>query len=326
MPNPKISLILAVYNIRDYIGECIKSCLNQEGVSKNDYEIIVVNDGSTDDSLDVASKFIAGHENTILLNKQNGGLSDARNYGLKHSKGEYIWFVDGDDLISNKAIKTIIDAMSSKAQVYMFDFNELYSDNSTKYISFNNRLPNKLFDGYKLVSEDKIAFPPMMAWLQVQKRSFIIENKLEFLKGAKSEDIEYTAKLFSVATRIYYIPKSLYFYRKNREGSIFTGLNNNTKWINNLLNIYSSVEKYLNNRNINSKYCNRVLSVISTFILYNLYSQDRETFIKSCDLIKKRNINFEKVLLKRRRFKSLVKWASYNCLPYFISKRILGRY
>lgn len=327
MPNPKLSLIIAMYNIRDYIGECIDSCLKQIGVDVEDYEIIVVNDGSTDDGAEVAAQYLAGHDNATLLHKPNGGLSDARNFGFNHSSGDYVWFIDGDDLICENSVKSIIDAIESDAQLYIPDYYELYTNGETKSISFTEaRLPNGVFNAYRLISEDKMPFPPMMAWLQIQKRSFIIKNNLEFLKGARSEDIEYTSKLFSVATKVQHIQKNLYVYRKNREGSIFTELKNNPAWIQNLLNIYSSVLEYLSIQEIEETYKNKVLNVIATFIVYNLYSQDKENYSKSRVLIKNQENSISQVFLQRRSVKSVIKWFFFRCTPFCISKRILGRY
>lgn len=316
-----------MYNIRDYIGECLDSCIKQVGVNKDDYEIIVVNDGSTDDSAEIAAKFIEGHENAIILNKQNGGLSDARNYGLEHSNGEYIWYIDGDDLINECSVKLLMESFKTDAQVYIPDYSELYPNGEIKKIGFDEtRLPEGVFDAYDLISNHKIPFPPMMAWLQVQKKQFIIENRLKFLKGAKSEDIEYTSKLFSVATRVQHIKQFLYQYRKNRNGSIFTGLNNNKEWINNLINIHSSVSDYLKNVNANKNYSNLVLTVISTFIIYNLYSQDKKDYKLSRLLITQRNVDISSALLKKGELKSFIKWFFFKMSPYVISKRILGRY
>lgn len=316
-----------MYNIRDYIGECLDSCIKQVGVNKDDYEIIVVNDGSTDDSAEVAAKVIEGHDNAYILNKLNGGLSDARNYGLKHSNGEYIWYIDGDDLINEYSVKLLMESFKTDAQVYIPDYSELYPNGETKNIGFDEtRLPEGVFDAYDLISNNKIPFPPMMAWLQVQKKQFIIENRLKFLKGAKSEDIEYTSKLFSVARKVQHIKQFLYQYRKNRNGSIFTGLNNNKEWIDNLINIHSSISDYLKNVNANKNYSNLVLTVISTFIIYNLYSQDKKDYKLSRLLITQRNVDISSVLLKKGELKSFIKWFFFKMSPYVISKRILGRY
>ena len=94
---PKVSIIIAMYNIEEYIAYCINSCVNQIDVDPEDYEIIIVNDGATDRSLDVALDAIKGVSNARIITRQNGGLSAARNTGIENAKGKYLWFVDGDD-------------------------------------------------------------------------------------------------------------------------------------------------------------------------------------------------------------------------------------
>ena len=325
MCKPQLSLIIAMYNIRDYIGECLDSCLNQEGVLPEDYEIVIVNDGSTDDSAEVALNHIDGHSNIVFLNKPNGGLSDARNYGFNHSSGKYVWFIDGDDLINKSAVKTIIDNISIDADVFIINYQELYPDGNKKDIEFpSSRLPKSVFDGCELIKTGKISFPPMMAWLQIQKREFIIKHSLSYLVNAKSEDLEYTAKLFGVAHKIFHIMDYLYIYRLNRDGSIINNFRNDLKWIKNLLNIYISVSEYVSLYS-SKKYKIKVLFVIAVNIIYSIYSQDKSTFKKSKKLINLSNTNINEILIQRKTVKSFLIWFLYNCSPYSISKHLLGR-
>ena len=97
----KVSVIVPVYNVQDYIEECLLSIMNQ---SYKEIEIVAVNDGSTDDSLLVLEKMHSRDSRIIILNKENGGLSDARNYGIKHSTGDYYLFVDSDDVIHENMV------------------------------------------------------------------------------------------------------------------------------------------------------------------------------------------------------------------------------
>ena len=106
----KVSVIVPVYNVEKYLEKCLDSLVSQ---SLKDIEIIVVNDGSPDNSQDIIDKYVKKYENVFGYKKKNGGLSDARNYGLKKTTGDYIAFIDSDDYISlemleimyNKAIK-----------------------------------------------------------------------------------------------------------------------------------------------------------------------------------------------------------------------------
>lgn len=327
MSRPLLSIIIAMYNIRDYIGECIDSCANQEGVESEDYEIIVVNDGSTDDSAEVAAQHVGKHDSVTLLNKPNGGLSDARNYGFKHAKGQYVWFVDGDDLISKNSVATIIDAIKSNAQLYIIDYSELYQDLSHKEIKFSSqRLPDGIFDAHHLIASHKISFPPLMAWLQIQKRTFIEENELDFLVGAKSEDLEYSVKLFAKATEVQHIKSCLYYYRTNREGSIINVLKNDEKWISNLIRIFDSCSNYLNSHiDKNDKYTFTSLYIIIATLLYSLYSQKGEEFKLSKRTIKKRGVPVSNILLKVRYRASLFIWLIYCFMPDFIGRMLLNR-
>lgn len=322
MSTPKISLIIAMYNIRDYIGECITSCLNQKNVSLSDYEIIIVNDGSTDDSADIAFRLIRDCKNARLINKQNGGLSDARNFGLEHALGDYIWYIDGDDIIIDTAVSTLINATKTNAQVYIIDYLELYPDGTKKRIKFSSsRLPDGIFNGHKLLEEGKIPFPPLMAWLQIQNRNFIIDNELLFLKDARSEDIEYTAKLFSVANKVCHINVALYSYRQNRSGSIINALKNDTKWIKNLLNIYLSVSDYFYDKKISDKYSDKILAILSAMLIHYLFHQDKDKYIKSRKLIEKTGIDIYKSLYKGPGVRFKIKAYLYKYLNYEQAKR-----
>lgn len=93
-----LSIIVPVYNVEEYVGECLDSLLDQD-ITKEDYEIICVNDGSTDKSGEIVSDYVMKHSNVVLLEKENGGVGSARNLGLDNAGGDYVWFVDSDDLV-----------------------------------------------------------------------------------------------------------------------------------------------------------------------------------------------------------------------------------
>ena len=98
-----LSLIIPVYNAEKYIGECLDSLLNQD-LPASDFEIICVNDGSCDGSLSILENYAAAHANVRIINKENGGVTTARNAGLKAAEGDYIWFVDADDLVKENIL------------------------------------------------------------------------------------------------------------------------------------------------------------------------------------------------------------------------------
>ena len=108
----KISLIVPVYNVEDFVARCLNSLLEQN-MSYEDYEIIIVNDGSTDSSLEIIQPYLEKYPNCKLIDKPNGGLSSARNAGLNVALGEYIWFVDSDDFIMPNLLDDLYKECSS---------------------------------------------------------------------------------------------------------------------------------------------------------------------------------------------------------------------
>lgn len=106
----KLSIIIPVYNVEQYVEKCLRSCAEQN-IPADEYEIIVINDGSTDNSLKIIKKVIAEHYNFILIDKPNGGVSSARNAGLYIAQGEYVWFVDADDWIADNCLQAIVDTL-----------------------------------------------------------------------------------------------------------------------------------------------------------------------------------------------------------------------
>ena len=115
---PKVSVIVPFYNVEDYIEKCIKSLLNQ---TLDDLEIILVNDGSKDNSESIAKKYLNEYPKKIIyLEKENGGLGDARNYGIPYAKGEYIAFIDSDDYVE----KDMYEQMLKKAEEEQSDMVE----------------------------------------------------------------------------------------------------------------------------------------------------------------------------------------------------------
>ena len=106
----KLSIVIPVYNVEKYVNRCLLSVLNQK-VSSNEYEIVIVNDGSTDSSLSIVEEMIESYNNVILVSQENAGLSAARNRGLLLAKGDYIWFVDSDDWIDDDSLISIFMLM-----------------------------------------------------------------------------------------------------------------------------------------------------------------------------------------------------------------------
>ena len=210
----KISIIVAIYNIELYIDKCIASIVSQ---NCTDIELLLVNDGSTDGSLQKLYQWEAKDDRIQIINKKNGGLSSARNLGLKYATGDYILYVDGDDWLVDNAIETITKYLNTHGEIDMLCFNyyAYYDDSHKKLVSFN--ASSEILDGLSFFKKN--AFK-ITAWSKVYRRSFLETIHLKFLEGRLHEDLSYTIPLCLCAKRVGHINKALYYYRQNRDGSI----------------------------------------------------------------------------------------------------------
>ena len=160
---PKVSVIVPFYNVEDYIEKCIKSLLNQ---TLDDLEIILVNDGSKDNSESIAKKYLNEYPKKIIyLEKENGGLGDARNYGIPYAKGEYIAFIDSDDYVE----KDMYEQMLKKAEEEQSDMVEC--DFWWEYSEENKKEDiGALYEG----KHEALVKARVVAWNKLIKKNIII--------------------------------------------------------------------------------------------------------------------------------------------------------
>lgn len=215
------SVIIPVYNVSRYIDECIKSIISQKNV---DYEIILVNDGSTDKSGDICDKYAEKYSNIKVVHKKNGGLSDARNEGVKIAKGDYILFVDGDDYIGQNTLQKIKKVIDSNHQpdIVFLELVKFFENNDIK-IEMNDGIDNSVnnLKGKKLYKYlSNLPKYPASACTKAIKHSLFFNNDLLFEKGLLSEDLEWSIRLFLTIKTAAYCPVKYYFYRQARVGSI----------------------------------------------------------------------------------------------------------
>lgn len=212
----KFSVIVPIYNISSYIDQCVESIINQ---TYKNIEIILVNDGSTDNSLDKVKSWEKKDCRVIAIDKPNGGLSDARNAGLKIASGDYICFVDGDDWIDETSIMICKNFIENNGLVDLlcFDYWCYYSPIFLKHISYGH--VNGVFKGIEFFNNSRFK---LTAWSKIYRKDYLDKIGLLFLKGRLHEDISYTIPLCNLAENIGYIDKPLYYYRQNRKDSIMS--------------------------------------------------------------------------------------------------------
>ena len=212
-----VSLIIPVYNVEHYIEKCLCSALGQ---TLDNIEIIVVNDGATDESMKIVDIFENKYPNIRIINKKNGGLSSARNSGLEFAKGKYIAFLDSDDYIE----ETMLEQMYTSAENRELD---IVGCNLTKVDEQGNNLGqeknmvdyNHIYDRAEATSEYLLNNIPAYAWNKLYRRSLFQDNNITYPVGKLYEDIGTTFQLISVAERIGFIEEALYLYVQ-RDGAI----------------------------------------------------------------------------------------------------------
>lgn len=211
----KYSFIIPIYNIENYIEECVHSVLKQ---TFDDFEVILVNDGSTDRSLEKCKRLQSEDKRVRVVNKTNGGLSSARNAGLEVSQGEYIIYVDGDDWISPDMLELAESFQSSNGivDILCFDLLKAYPDRN---ILQDYKMREGVYKGVDFFLNSNFL---VVAVSKVFRRGFLQEQGLKFLVGRLHEDMSYTVPLCIKAGRIGYVGSPVYFYRQNRAGSIMS--------------------------------------------------------------------------------------------------------
>ncbi|MGM9534558.1 MAG: glycosyltransferase family 2 protein [Intestinibacter sp.] len=241
-----ISIIIPIYNIEKYIEQCVNSVLEQ---SYKNFEIILVDDGSKDTSGDICDKYCRLDDRVKVIHKENGGLSSARNTGIKAAKGDYIAFIDGDDYWDDKEfLNCAVECLNEfNADLINFGLKKYYEETdimqNSKYI----------FDRSLIDVEDKKKTLDYLisnnlyissACTKLIKREIIINNNLFFKEGIFSEDIDWSARLLIYSKKIDVINKSPYIYRQRAKSITHTLKKKNIEHvINNIENSISYVPK-----------------------------------------------------------------------------------
>ncbi|WP_312482565.1 glycosyltransferase [Sphingobacterium multivorum] len=209
----KISVIVAVYNIVDYIDQCVESIVNQ---TYKNIEIILVNDGSTDASLSKLLYWKEIDSRITVIDKANGGLSSARNAGMENVSGDYVSFIDGDDWIDLSLFEKLTHVIKPDTDMIVFPFIKFFNKERMIYSSF----ASKTFKSGADFMEGKEF--DVMAWNKLYKLSILKEHRARFIEGLLHEDITFTIPLVLICKNIISIDSVFYYYRQNRENAITT--------------------------------------------------------------------------------------------------------
>ena len=216
----KTSIIIPVYNVEKYLGNCIKSVLPL----KSELEILLIDDGSTDQSGKICDSLAEKDDRIRVIHKENGGLSDARNVGIENSTGDYLMFLDSDDFLDTKETERLLSKITDNTDAAIglyrefYEGENLYRDESC--VSFLQNTGVMLANDFlKIVPKDgKSCY--LTAWRFIVKREVILKNNLYFFKGIYHEDEEWVPRLLFACDKINVADCFFYCYRQAREGSI----------------------------------------------------------------------------------------------------------
>lgn len=215
-----ISIVVPSYNVESFVEECLDSCVNQS-LNKDEYEIVVINDGSKDRTLEVVNDYITKRQTTNIkvYSQENAGLSATRNRGVQLAQGDYVWFVDSDDWIADNVLTEIADLIVEHHQPEVVVLDSILRKGGVDQV-IKRPLSQAEGDG-KYIYDNSYIFPYSGAPFYLYKRSFLMENRLSFKEGIYFEDCLFTPMVMSLAQRCLYYSKPAYIYRL-RENSITT--------------------------------------------------------------------------------------------------------
>lgn len=221
-----LSIIIPVYNVAPYVRACLNS-IYQQGTKEEDFEVILINDGSTDNSLQIITDIEKRHTNIIIITQENQGLSISRNQGIIRATGEFILFVDSDDLLIPNTLSYLLQcARKYNTDMVQGKFIKLNNDEIKKYSPPHSHFPDLSKTG-NLIKKGETAFTEdynlyeSYVWVYLFKREFIVKNKLFFPEHKYFEDIPFTVTGILKAERFLPLPTLFYIYRQ-RDNSIMS--------------------------------------------------------------------------------------------------------
>lgn len=221
----KVSVIVPVYNVEKYLDKCLESIMNQ---TYQNFEIIIVNDGSTDNSLQICRQWEERSPQIKLINKENEGLGFARNTGLQHATGDYILFVDSDDFISSNMIEKLYETLNStESDTVYCGLNRYFDDKHI--VAYPPKCGKVIYSDYDVIdkvllemigtlpSENEDMNLDVSVWHSLYSMDIIRKNNILFPSERKfmSEDIAFHIDYLRYAKKVSFITDCLYFYRLN---------------------------------------------------------------------------------------------------------------
>lgn len=308
----KLSIIIPVYGVERFIEDCVLSCIENIPLNSQNVEVIVVDDGSKDRSMDILHKIVVDIPYIRILRQNNQGLSMARNNGLQIAKGDYVWFVDSDDFISVGIVDQLLDYINKLDPIDLF---EIQYQEVEEFVDRNAIEPSIMLNdkGITIISgKEKLLsgfYTPVQ--FHIFRRKFLDDNGLRMYPGIYHEDSEFTPRAIWMAQNIAIIPEIAYYYRQ-RSNSIMSTVN--PKKGHDCMFVAFRLQKFFHNQRIlddNKRIIAEYISMTYCNGLNNAVGATKE--IKQ--VINKAAIEYKEVIRSLKDAKSL----KYNILGYIAS-------
>ena len=243
----QVSIVVPVYNVESYLERCVESLLKQDIMDP--IEILLIDDGSTDQSGAICDAYAKQNPQILVYHKENGGLSDARNFGLDRANGAYILFVDSDDFIEPDSCSSLLnEALSLDAELVI---GKMQPMRSTRAMERYEQIAEERFECHKIYTGKEYLIGCLEggalrveAWRTFYKREFLQSNQFRFKKGIFHEDEEFTPRVLLRAERVVLTDLAFYHYDNMRTGSIMNSTSITMKKIQDRIATYEEQRKF----------------------------------------------------------------------------------
>lgn len=301
--NPKISIIIPVYNAEKYLRECLDSVINQ---TLKEIEILCINDGSTDTSLDILNEYAKKDNRIKIFSQKNAGPATARNVGLNNAFGTFCIFLDADDYFNPQMLEKLYNQITKTTSDICFCN---YNIKHTQSIIWSSKIPalKNPFSPENVVDKIFQTTHPV-PWNKLYKTEFIKKNKLKFLNQPSCNDLSFTYSSFILAEKISYIEDVLITYRIDNPSSI-TKITENK--IANVFNAYDELFKIINlQKNTEAYFQSFYKSLNETLAYYLSDAKNKLVYPSKCHFIK--NKQFEQFLISQKKLHNIINACLYQ--------------
>lgn len=318
----ELSIIIPVYNVQKYLEDCLLSIYKQS-LSLETFEVIAVNDGSTDSSIDILREYGEIYPNLIIISQENKGLSKARNNGLAVASGKYVFFMDSDDFLCLDSLASLLSkAVEYDLDVLRFDY-KFVDEKGDELDKKTNRDKRKRYSDWLV--DGKFLYEHLYQGeffcLSLLKRSFLLEYSILYKEGVFFEDVEYALKVAYHANKVIYIDSCIYAYRQRGTSISYTI---DKKIVTDIIGTSTSVLKYINDSSLGNGFKYVIKDTVTNLIVFALLRiaelKEKEERKSLCALIHESGISH---LQPGRKVKEYIISCGFNILGGWHVVRIL---